>query len=138
MLFQDPGILLSSVIYKLQSCCMISWYYSRQQAPPAQVFIIQELRSYCLHLTLFLGKILLCNMNNYLYWHIMLFQDLGTLLFKPLAALGGLKNKLPQVLKQHNVPIEVIIHTLITPDHFKFYCHNLMNTKYRAKKYIRN
>ena len=66
-------------------------------------------------------------MNNYLYWHIMLFQDLGTLLFKPLAALGGLKNKLPQVLKQHNVPIEVIIHTLIIPNHFRFYCCNLMN-----------
>ena len=38
----------------------------------------------------------------------------GSLLFKPLAALGGLKNKLPRVLKQHNVPIEVIIHTLAT------------------------
>ena len=116
ILFYDLGILLLSVIYKLQSCCMISWYYSRQQAPPAQVFIIQELRSYCLHLTLFLGKILLCNMNNYLYCHIMLFQDFGILLFKPLAALGGLKNKFPQVLKQHNVAIEVIIHTLFTPD----------------------
>ena len=52
-------------------------------------------------------------MNNYLYGHIMLFYDFGILLFKPLAALEGLKNKLPQVLKQHNVAIEVVIHTLI-------------------------
>ena len=52
-------------------------------------------------------------MNNYLYYHIILFYDLGTLLFKPLAGLGGLKNKIPQVLKQHNMAIEVVIHTLM-------------------------
>ena len=75
--------------------------------------ITQELTNNCLHLTLFLGKILLCNMNNHLYGHIMLFSDFGILLFKPRAALGVKKINFPQCLKQHNVAIEVIIHTLI-------------------------
>ena len=43
----------------------------------------------CSQVTLFLGKILLCNMNNYLYGHIMLFSDFGILLFKPLAGAQG-------------------------------------------------
>ena len=93
---------------------MICWELCQAETCtlPAQEFITQELRINFSHLTLFLGKLLLCNMNNYLYGHIMLFYDFGILLFKPLAALEGLKNKLPQVLKQHNVAIEVIIHTI--------------------------
>ena len=48
-------------------------------------------------------------MNKYLYCQIMVFLDLRILLFKPLTAFGGLKNKFPQVLKHHNLAIEVFI-----------------------------
>ena len=54
-----------------------------------------------------------CNINKDLYWQIMVFLDLGSLLFKPLTSFGGLKNKIPRVQKHHNLAIEVFIHTVI-------------------------
>ena len=60
---------------------------------------------------LFFVNILSCNMNKYLYCQIMVFLDLGILWFKPLTALRGLKNKFAQVLKHHNLSIEVFIYT---------------------------
>ena len=50
----------------------------------------------------FFVNMLSCNINKDLYCQIMVILDLGSLLFKPLTMFGGLKNKLPQVLKHHN------------------------------------
>ena len=52
-------------------------------------------------------------MNKDLYWQIMVFLDLGSLLFKPPHWVQSLKNNLPQVLKQHNLAIDVFITTII-------------------------